>query len=92
MLPGSHFATINCNPAAVNSSTASLLHYAYDRPLTHRECARAQGLPDCVVLQGNVAARYRMVGNAVPPPLAAAVARELVHVLVPRAPASSTTP
>lgn len=46
-----------------------------------RECARSQGFPDHFKFAGNVHARHRQVGNAVPPPLAAALGRCLRVVL-----------
>ena len=46
-----------------------------------RECARSQGFPDTVVFVGPVSSKHRQVGNAVPPPLAAALGRELRKAL-----------
>ena len=51
------------------------LHPSENRPFTLRECARLQGFPDSFVFtDGNpkvsLVSGYRLVGNAVPPPLA----------------------
>jgi DNA (cytosine-5)-methyltransferase 1 len=45
------------------------------RPLSIRELARAQGFEDTFALPESVTIGTRLVGNAVPPPLAAAVVR-----------------
>jgi len=55
------------------------LHPSENRPLSLRECARLQGFPDDFSLSENSAAEeilagYRLIGNAVPPPLAYAIA------------------
>jgi len=39
----------------------------FNRRLSWREAARIQGLPDHIAPKGNLAAKYRVVGNAVPP-------------------------
>ena len=53
------------------------------RKLTARECARIQGFPDpFVFVYERMATVHRMVGNAVPPPLAAAVARAVASAVV----------
>lgn len=57
-----------------NAST-SLCHPVDDRPLTVRECARVQTFPDNWEFTGSTLDQYRLVGNAVPIRLAAAVAR-----------------
>lgn len=45
--------------------------------LTSGEAARLQGFPDGFPFQGGRGRRFLQIGNAVPPPLAAAVLREL---------------
>lgn len=51
------------------------VHPVDDRPFSLRECARLQGFPDSFQILGNnrkirIKDGYRLVGNAVPPPLA----------------------
>jgi DNA (cytosine-5)-methyltransferase 1 len=50
------------------------LHPSQNRGFTIREAARLQGFPDWFTFSGSVRARYRLIGNAVPPPLAAVLA------------------
>lgn len=59
------------------------LHPSKNRGFTVREAARIQGFDDNYVFQCNKQAQYRLIGNAVPPPLAA-VAAEFVKGLVGR--------
>jgi DNA (cytosine-5)-methyltransferase 1 len=63
-----------------NASTA-LCHPAEDRPLSVAECARVQTFPDDWQFVGSRSRQYQLVGNAVPPLLAEAVARSLVAQL-----------
>lgn len=56
-------------------------HPIHNRPITPREAARLQGFPDSVVFTGTRQDIRRQIGNAVPPPLAAAVARQIRRVL-----------
>jgi DNA (cytosine-5)-methyltransferase 1 len=49
--------------------------------LTVRMVARIQGFPDDWGLWGGKTARYRQVGNAFPPPVAAAVGRQIAKAL-----------
>ncbi len=58
------------------------LHPSEHRSFTVRETARIQGFPDWFVFPGRSADSYRMIGNAVPPPMAKYIAdgiRQLVR-------------
>jgi DNA (cytosine-5)-methyltransferase 1 len=62
-----------------NFSPLRPIHYQYPRVITVRESARIQGFADHFVWPDWIPRlqQYRQVGNAVPPPLAAATARYL---------------
>jgi len=56
------------------------LHPTESRPFTLRECARLQGFPDNFEFTDagiSLEAGYRLVGNAVPPPLSRALAKSI---------------
>jgi len=55
-----------------------LAHPEEDRPLSVREYARIQGFPDSWVFVGRTSAKYRIIGEAVPIPLARALARQIL--------------
>ncbi|HOO89075.1 MAG TPA: DNA cytosine methyltransferase, partial [Synergistales bacterium] len=57
------------------------LHPEKHRPITHREAARLMGFPDDFLFRGSKTEIARQIGNAVPPPLAAAVARQVKEAL-----------
>ncbi len=57
------------------------LHPSQQRGFTVREAARIQGFPDSYVFRGNEKAQYRVIGNAVPPPLARFAAEFTAHLL-----------
>lgn len=75
----------------LNTKADSVYHYSYARALTVREFARLQSFPDRFVvttdprkgdLPGRISggarhSRYRQIGNAVPPLLAVAIAKEV---------------
>ncbi|MGE3800895.1 MAG: DNA cytosine methyltransferase [Candidatus Kapaibacterium sp.] len=52
-----------------------------NRRLSWRECARLQGLPDNIEIEGSLSAKYKVIGNSVPPILAEAVAKPAVQLL-----------
>ena len=54
------------------------------RRITVEEASLLQGFPPSARFAGPRSSQYRQVGNAVPPPLAAAVARQLATALSPR--------
>lgn len=58
------------------------LHPHMHRALTHAEAARLQGFDDQFVWCGSKIQIAKMIGNAVPPPLAAAVAQQVAKALV----------
>jgi DNA (cytosine-5)-methyltransferase 1 len=53
------------------------IHPDQSRTITIREAMRIQGFPDWFALEGTNTAKYTQVGNAVPVPLAEAVAAEV---------------
>jgi site-specific DNA-cytosine methylase len=68
-----------CHPAARNSHPAlSALPTRAPAPLP----LLAQGFPDHFNFYGNVHCKHRQIGNAVPPPLAAALGRQLRKALL----------
>ncbi len=56
-------------------------HPEQDRTISIREAARLQGFPDRFIFQGDRSSQYEQVGNAVPVPLAEAVAGEIHRCL-----------
>ncbi|MEO0018589.1 MAG: hypothetical protein RLZZ522_1872, partial [Verrucomicrobiota bacterium] len=54
------------------------VHPKEDRYITPREAARLQGFPDNWIFQGTLTSVQRQVGNAVPVPLARAVAQAML--------------
>ncbi len=57
------------------------LHPDEARGFTVREAARIQGFPDDYVFHGDERTQYRLIGNAVPPPLARLAAEFTAHLL-----------
>jgi DNA (cytosine-5)-methyltransferase 1 len=57
------------------------LHPTQQRGFTVREAARIQGFDDTYVFQGNEKAHYRLIGNAVPPPLGEFAAKIVKRIL-----------
>lgn len=57
------------------------LHPEAHRPITHREAARLMGFPDSFTFKGSKVEIAKQIGNAVPPLLAAAIAKMVVETL-----------
>ncbi|XP_065183686.1 DNA (cytosine-5)-methyltransferase 1-like [Sycon ciliatum] len=72
------FSTTITNPEPMGKQ-GRVLHPEQNRVVTVRECARSQGFPDWFRFYGNILDRHRQVGNAVPPPMAAAIGREILR-------------
>jgi DNA (cytosine-5)-methyltransferase 1 len=58
-----------------------VIHPDADRVISVRESARAQSFPDSFKFVGTLSNQYRMIGNAVPPLLAAAIGASLIKAL-----------
>lgn len=65
----------------VPGNNAFPVHPTLDRSLTPREAARIQGFPDSFVFAGDRRMQCKIVGNAVPPPLAKALGRAVLDHL-----------
>lgn len=57
------------------------LHPEKPRPITHREAARLMGFPDDFLFRGSKIEIARQIGNAVPPLMAGAIARQVKDAL-----------
>jgi DNA (cytosine-5)-methyltransferase 1 len=57
------------------------LHPVKHRPITHREAARLMGFPDDFPFAGSKTEIAKQIGNAVPPPLASAIAKMVKDML-----------
>ena len=57
------------------------LHPMAHRPITHREAARLQTIPDNFVFEGSKIEVARQIGNAVPPRLALAIATVVLDLV-----------
>lgn len=57
------------------------IHYRFDRCVTVREMARLHGFPDWFRFNVTKWHGARQIGNAVPPPLARAIAGQVMHAL-----------
>lgn len=53
------------------------MHAVQNRVVSVRECARSQGFSDSYRFFGTITDKHRQIGNAVPPPLAAAIGHEI---------------
>ncbi len=68
------------------------LHPEKHRPITHREAARLMGFPDDFKFSGSKTEIARLIGNAVPPPLAGAIARYASSLLTEWLPKQNHSP
>lgn len=65
--------TLSTVLTAPDTHSKAIIHPEQDRVLTIRECARAQGFPDCYRFCGSIKDRYRQIGNAVAVPVSRAL-------------------
>ena len=75
-----YFSTTVTDPSP-GGKQGRVLHPDQDRVISVRECARSQGFKDNFKFCGSVTAKHRQIGNAVPPPLAEAIGREIFKSL-----------
>ncbi|WP_237698669.1 DNA cytosine methyltransferase [Pyrococcus yayanosii] len=68
-------------PAPTVRGNSRFVHPFEDRPLTVREQARLMGYPDDHVFLGGRNVQYDSIGESVPPPLAKAIALEVMKKL-----------
>ncbi|CAD0201424.1 unnamed protein product [Chrysodeixis includens] len=71
-----YFSTTVTDPEPMGKQ-GRVLHPEQNRVVSVRECARSQGFRDTYIFAGSVQDKHRQVGNAVPPPLGAALGREI---------------
>lgn len=69
------------SPSVTLKTVAWPIHYAHPRTLTAREAARVQGFPDWFKFVGGKVDVARIIGNAVPPPLARAIGTAVLDML-----------
>ncbi|ARJ38653.1 DNA cytosine methyltransferase [Sporosarcina ureae] len=68
--------------AAATPENCGILHPLENRRYSIREIARIQSFPDDFVFKGDsIAAKYRMIGNAVPPKLGEVIGKAILDML-----------
>ncbi|GAB4814751.1 hypothetical protein N2152v2_001797 [Parachlorella kessleri] len=92
LLWGGQFSTVLTKPGLCRDTTTCTLHPEAHRPLTCRETARVQGIPDSVEFVGTIEERYLQIGNSVPVPLGAALGRAFKQALQLQAAREHTAP
>ncbi|KAL4707840.1 hypothetical protein ACJJTC_001786 [Scirpophaga incertulas] len=75
-----YFSTTVTDPEPMGKQ-GRVLHPEQNRVVSVRECARSQGFPDSYIFAGSIQDKHRQIGNAVPPPLGAALGREIKRAL-----------
>lgn len=68
-------------PSDTITASTPEIHVNKQRRLSVRECAILQSFPDNFIFYGSLTSMYRQIGNAVPPKLAKAIAKEIKPLL-----------
>lgn len=81
-------ACFRCDPNKPSKTVKAnnggvFIHYSQDRCMSARELARLQGFPDEFIFLGSKGDVLKQIGNAVPPPLARAIAKMVSGVVSP---------
>jgi len=61
------------------TKSGRFIHPKFNRLISVRESARIQGFPDSFLFEGSMQEMYGLIGNAVPPTMAKAIAENLVE-------------
>eukprot|EP00095_Tigriopus_kingsejongensis_P009171 maker-scaffold145_size311916-snap-gene-0.17 protein:Tk09171 transcript:maker-scaffold145_size311916-snap-gene-0.17-mRNA-1 annotation:"dna (cytosine-5)-methyltransferase -like" len=75
-----YFSTTVTNPEPI-SKQGRVLHPNQHRVVSVRECARSQGFDDGYRFKGSIMEKHRQIGNAVPPPMAKAIGKEIIQAM-----------
>ncbi|XP_049873328.1 DNA (cytosine-5)-methyltransferase PliMCI-like isoform X2 [Pectinophora gossypiella] len=80
-----YFSTTVTDPEPMGKQ-GRVLHPEQNRVVSVRECARSQGFRDTYIFAGSIQDKHRQIGNAVPPPLGAALGREIKKAFIKSTP------
>lgn len=74
-----HCPTLTTCPTQRNTMA---IHPLEDRPLSIKECKRAQGIPEDYELVGSVSQKYKFIGNGVPVEMASCISQSINEAIL----------